>query len=184
MSDHQLQANALFHISEDPKIRIFEPRPSPWPFDGIIGDVVFAISRRLLHNYILPRDCPRVTFYQGPETSMRDIEKFFGSSTADYVMAVEKLWLKKIEQTTLYCYEFPAQGFTLIDACAEYYISYEPVIPVSVKPIYNILECLLQRNIELRFLPSIAGLAEEVKQSSLQFSLIRMKNAVVSRSER
>jgi hypothetical protein len=66
----------------------------------------------------------------------------------------------------------------------EYYVSYKPVIPVSAKAIYNIFECLLQRNIELRFIPLVGDVAGRVNQSSLQFSLIRMKNAVYSRSER
>jgi hypothetical protein len=176
-----MQPDSLFHISDDPKIKMFGPRPSPWPIEGIDGDVVFAISGRLLHNYILPRDCPRVTFYGGPGTSLHDREKFFGSSTADYVIAVENGWFKKIQQTTLYCYEFPPDHFSLIDACAEYFVSYEPVIPLAVKPIYNILESLLQRNIELRFLPAIDGLADEVRQSTLRFSLIRMRNALVSK---
>ena len=50
----------LFHISEEGGIDQFDPRPSPSFFAEIKGDVVFAISGKLLHNYLLPRDCPRV----------------------------------------------------------------------------------------------------------------------------
>ncbi len=173
-------AGRLFHISENPKIKVFEPRPSTSGFDLITDNVVFAISEKLLHNYILPRNCPRVTFYATANTTSADIDRFFGQSAAEYIIAVESRWLKQIERTTLYCYEFPAETFSLLDECAGYYISYQTITPVSVKPIYNILEELLSRkNVELRFMPEIGKLADAVKQSSLNFSLIRMSNATL-----
>jgi hypothetical protein len=66
----------LFHISEEPNIALFEPRPSPSFFESITGDVVFAISDELLHNYLLPRDCPRVTWYPSDTTTETDKERF------------------------------------------------------------------------------------------------------------
>jgi len=167
----------LFHISEEPDIPVFKPRPSPSHFDMITGDVVFAIDPVLLHNYLLPRDCPRVTFYKGAQSTQEDITRFMGETAADFVMAVESGWLPVIERTTLYCYELPADTFTLLDECAGYYISYQAVMPLSVRPVNNILEELLTRNIELRFMPSLWKLAEAIKQSTLYFSIIRMRNA-------
>ncbi|RFM27351.1 hypothetical protein [Deminuibacter soli] len=41
----------LFHISETPGITLFEPRPSPSFFEGIAGEVVFAIEERLVAGY-------------------------------------------------------------------------------------------------------------------------------------
>lgn len=81
--------NRLFHISEEPGIHIFEPRPPPSFFKEIDGDVVFAINDRLLHNYLLPRDCPRVTYFATPETTEADKEKFIGNTAADYIIVVE-----------------------------------------------------------------------------------------------
>jgi hypothetical protein len=46
----------LFHISEEPGIELFEPRVS----EGR-GPVVWAIDADRLRNYLLPRECPRVT---------------------------------------------------------------------------------------------------------------------------
>jgi hypothetical protein len=167
----------LFHISEQPGIKLFEPRPSPSHFEQISGDVVFAISDTLLHNYLLPRDCPRVTYYASSKTTEEDRITFFGNSSADYIIAVEARWYKTIANTTLYCYEYPPETFTLLDECAGYYISYRPVVPVGEKAITDIIAELLTRNIELRFMPDIMRLSDAVVKSSLNFSLIRMRNA-------
>ncbi|WP_259067377.1 DUF6886 family protein [Mucilaginibacter sp. X4EP1] len=167
----------LFHISEEPGIKIFEPRPSPSNFDAITGNVVFAVSEKLLHNYLLPRDCPRVTYYASPQTTKVDRDTFFKHSAADYVMAIESAWFNKIANTTLYCYEFSPDSFVLLDECAGYYISYQAVAPISVTIISNPVEEILKGNVELRFTPDLNQLADEVKRSSLNFSLIRMRNA-------
>jgi hypothetical protein len=167
----------LFHISEQPGISIFTPRPSPSHFVNITGDVVFAISEELLHNYLLPRDCPRVTFYAGPNTGDNDKQRFISSSIASHVIIVENGWYERIKQTTLYCYELAPYDFMLIDECAGYYVSYKPAVPIAVTIIDDIMPALLNRQIELRFTPSLVGIADAVKESSLQFSLIRMRNA-------
>ncbi|WP_121811614.1 DUF6886 family protein [Mucilaginibacter kameinonensis] len=167
----------LFHISEQPGISIFTPRPSPSHFDNVTGDVVFAISDQLLHNYLLPRDCPRVTFYAGKNTTDNDKNQFMGNTTAHYVIAVENGWYQQIKETILFRYEFAPDDFMLIDECAGYYVSYKPALPIAVTVIDDIMAALLGRNIELRFMPSLIGIAEAVRDSSLQFSLIRMRNA-------
>lgn len=167
----------LYHISEDPKIKIFEPRPATAYPHRMLSDVVFAISGTLLHNYLLPRDCPRVAYYCGPQTSAADQARFLGHTTAAYVIAVESAWLKRIQQAIIYCYEFPGNDFVLFDQCAGYYIAQKTITPLGVKPIYNVMDEMLKRNVELRFMPSITGLANAVKYSTLNFSLIRMQYA-------
>jgi hypothetical protein len=141
------------------------------------GDVVFGISEKLIHNYLLPRECPRVTFYAGNTTTEADRKKHLGLTTAAFVMVVETNWLSEIMNTVLYCYKFPANTFELLDEEAGYYISYETIIPKSKRRINNVLQELLARNIELWFAPSITELAESIKNSTLKFSLIRMRNA-------
>ena len=173
----QSPKSRLFHISEQPGISIFTPRPSPSHFENITGDVVFAISDQLLHNYLLPRDCPRVTFYAGADTTDTDKQKFTGNATANHVVAVESGWYQQIKETTLYCYEFLPDDFMLIDECAGYYISYKPVVPITVTVIDDIMAALLSRDVELRFMPLLTDIAHAVRYSSLQFSLIRMRNA-------
>ena len=167
----------LFHISEEPGIEIFVPRPSPSHFDAIIGDVVFAISGNLLHNYLLPRDCPRITYYLNSATTDADKEKFIGASTAGNIIVVESAWYRRIMETTLFCYEFNQDNFALIDECAGYYVSYKTEIPLNISPVNDIMAELLSRNIELRFTPSLIAFADSVAKSSLSFSIIRMRNA-------
>jgi hypothetical protein len=171
--------NRLFHVSEEAGIHIFEPRPSPSFFKDITGDVVFAIDGKLLHNYLLPRDCPRITYYATAATTDADKGKFIGFSNATHIMTVESGWYQRIKETTLYCYEFPADSFIVIDDCAGYHVSYQPVVPLSVTPVDDIISELLCLNVELRFTPSLMQLADAVSTSSLNFSNIRMRNAKV-----
>jgi hypothetical protein len=65
-----------------------------------------------------------------------------------------------------------------LDEGAGYYISYKPVKPVSVKQITDLTAEINKTTAELRILPSIKALANEISKSTLQFSVIRMRNAV------
>lgn len=177
METNFFQHQRLFHVSDDPAISIFKPRPSPSAFEKIKGDLVFAITDTLLHNYLLPRDCPRVGFYAGPATTKEDAQRFLGTATAPYVLAIEKGWLNRIIAATIYLYELPSGPFELLDECAGYYIAYEAVKPIAIRPIPHIMEELLTKNIELRLVPSLWPLADAVVKTSLRFSCIRMRNA-------
>jgi hypothetical protein len=77
----------------------------------------------------------------------------------------------------LYCYEFDAGNFSLLDECAGYYISYQPEKPVSISVISDPIKEILSRSVELHFMPSILPLSGMVGASSLNFSMIRMRNA-------
>jgi hypothetical protein len=168
----------LFHVSEEAGITRFDPRPSPSELPGLAGDVVFAISGKLLHNYLLTRDCPRVTFYKTAKTTQADKVQFFGTSSAEFIIIVESGWYQRIKDTTLYIYEFHTEDFTVIDEVAGYYVSYKPVIPAQVHMIDDCVAALLTGNVELRFTPSLTRIADAIKASSLNYSIIRMRNAV------
>ena len=168
----------LFHVSEDSGIKIFVPRPSPSYFEEINNPVVFSITDKLLHNYLLPRNCPRVTFYSKEDTTQEDRDKFFGPNTNQFVIAVENGWRETIKKTTLFCYELPDDTFQPLDKGAGYFISYKEVEPVSVWPVKDLIGEILKRDVDLRFMPHLSSLANEVSQSTLQYSLIRMRNAV------
>lgn len=68
----------LFHISEESGIGRFEPRAA----ESSAAPAVWAIDARRLINYLVPRECPRVTYYAGRETSPGDVERFPGPSQA------------------------------------------------------------------------------------------------------
>jgi hypothetical protein len=162
----------LFHISEEPGIERFEPRASEYAS----GLVVWAIDRARLRNYFVPRQCPRVTYYAGRETTSADVERFLGSSPA--VVAVEGGWLQRLRSCRLYCYHLPPETFGCIDECAGHFVSRVPVVPARVEAIDDPIAELLKRGVELRFVPSLWPLRDAVVESSLQFSLIRMRNAL------
>ena len=163
----------LYHISETPGIKEFIPKRSLRKQKNL----VWAISEDKLHNYLLPRDCPRVTFFPKSGSDPADIKRLIVHSNVKTVIAIEKKWIPIIKKTTLYKYEFNAKDFVLEDECAGYYVSEKIQKPISVTTINNILDELLMYNIELKILSSLWKIREEVIKSSLDFSIIRMHNA-------
>lgn len=161
----------LFHISEEAGITRFEPRESEYTQDA----VVWSIDAEHLRNYLVPRECPRVTYYAGPQTSPADVERFLGASEA--VVAVESGWLQRLRTCRLYCHHLPPETFELLDAEAGYYVSRAPVVPAFVEVFDDVMTELARRGVELRLVPSLWSLRDSVAASTLMFSLIRMRNA-------
>lgn len=161
----------LFHISEEACIQKFEPRPS----ESTSEPVVWAIDADHVRHYLLPRDCPRVTYYAGPQTTAADRERLLGSSTA--VVAIERAWLERVQRCCLYCYHLPEHTFECIDECAGYFVSRVAVVPARVEVLKDPISELQHRGVDLRVLPGLWPLRDAVVASSLQFSIIRMRNA-------
>jgi hypothetical protein len=161
----------LFHVSEESGIDRFEPRlvetfPEP---------VVWAIDEDHLRNYLLPRDCPRVTFYGIPTSTQEDVAQYLGTNPA--VVAIESGWLQRVRSCTLYCYQMSPTTFECIDEGAGYFVSRQPVLPVSVESIQNPIHSIEASGAELRTVDNLWPLYDAVAASSLQFSMIRMRNA-------
>lgn len=168
----------LFHVSDRPDIPLFEPRPIRPDHPNDPGrPIVWAITERLLHNYLLPRDCPRVTFYARPDSDPADVARLMGATAASHVVAVESGWLAAIRAVVLYLYEFSPQGFELFDEGAGYYVRESAVAPLAVRRVDDLLGELAARDVELRVTPSLWPLHDAVAVSTLQFSCIRMRNA-------
>lgn len=167
---------SLYHVSQEPGIARFEPRP-PQTTSGLADDVVWAVDEEHLQNYLLPRDCPRVTFYSLPTSESSDVERLMGQTHARFVVAIESKWLPTLRATRLYVYRVPAETFAPQDVGAGYYVSREPVEPVEVVEIADPLGALVERDVELRVTPSLWKLRDAVVASTLQFSCIRMRYA-------
>lgn len=168
----------LFHVSDQPDIPSFAPRPARPGHPNDPGrPVVWAIAERLLHNYLLPRDCPRVTFHARPDSDPADVARLMGQTAARYVVAVESGRLAAIRAAVLYLYEFPTEGFELFDEGAGYYVRSSAVTPRAVRRVDDLLGELAARDVELRVTPSLWPLHDAVAASTLQFSCIRMRNA-------
>lgn len=168
----------LFHVSEQPGLAVFEPRP-PRPDHplGVSEPLVFAIEERLLHNYLLPRDCPRVTFYARPDSDPADVARLLGATAARHVVAIESGWLDRVRRAVLWLYEFPVETFKVIDAGAGYWVSRASVRPVATNRVDDALAELVRRGVEFRVTPSLWPLRDAVLASTLQFSFIRLRNS-------
>ena len=166
----------LFHFSENPDIRIFEPHVAP---TSIFPDTayVWAIDEWHAPMYYLPRDCPRACFWPGPDTIPEDAETWFGGIHARMVIAVESGWLDRIRSTALYRYTMPDDTFTLLDATAGHWVSRSTVRPVCVEPVGDLLEALVGASVELRLTPALLDLWQRVISSTLAYSGTRLRNA-------
>ena len=161
----------LFHLSDDPEVAVFHPRPS----DYTEGNVVWAIEDGRLVNYLLPRDFPRVCFRAGPLSASTDVSRFLGDDAV--AIAIEAAWLERLQAARLHCYAMPAATFTLHDAGAGYWISDQAVTPDGVETLADLPAALAERGATLRVLPSLWELHDAVRASSLVYSMIRMRNA-------
>ena len=74
----------LFHVSEESDIQVFEPRlPTRMDLDQTVG-LVWAIDEARLPNFLTPRDCPRVAYHIGSQTT--DCDKSASSLLQAFLM--------------------------------------------------------------------------------------------------
>ncbi len=165
----------LYHFSEEPDIRVFEPRsPIERPE---VEPLVWAIDEWHQAMYFVPRDCPRACFWPGAQTTDADRERWFGGIDARMVIAVESAWLERIRETVLYRYRMPPDTFALNDETAGHYVSREAVRPLSVESVGDLLTAMAAAEVELRVTPSLVELWRRVIRSTLCFSGTRLRNA-------
>lgn len=165
----------LFHVSEEAGIARFEPRPPPSPDAGVTGDCVWAVAQSHLVNFRLPRDCPRICFRAGSDTSEADRARLLGD--ARIVVAVEEAWAARIAATTLYIYEMPPESFEEALPEAGYWISRQAVTPLAERAQRDLFQALENAGARVRRLADFWPLADAVAASTLQFSIIRKRNA-------
>jgi hypothetical protein len=164
----------LIHVSEERGIARFEPRVSALHHEP----VVWAIDDDLLHLYLAPRDCPRVCFRSGPDTTADDRARFLTPAGPGRVVAIEHGWLARFAAAQLALYEMPSDApWILKDESAGYWVSAVSVAPVAERVLGDLPAELERRDVELRTLPRLHELGRAVAASSLVFNLIRMRNA-------
>jgi hypothetical protein len=116
-----------------------------------------------------------VTFSAGPGTAAADRERFLGSSAA--VVAIEAAWFERVRSCRLFCYHLPVETFECRDRTAGYFVSRIAVKPARVDVIHDPVLAILQRGVELRVVPDLWSLRDTVIESTLEFSIIRWRNA-------
>lgn len=168
----------LFHVSEEPDIQVFEPRlPKRRDLDQTVG-LVWAIDEGRLPNFLTPRDCPRVTYHVGTQTTDFDKKRFFSSPGVSHAVIVESKWFHIMKNTTLYVYEFHTEDFVLQDNIAGYYVAKTTQYPKEKYVFADLFSQLMKRNIEIRIIDNLWDIADDVKTSTLNWSLCRMANAL------
>jgi hypothetical protein len=165
----------LFHFSEKPGIEVFAPHVSQTA--ATAEPLVWAVDAEHQPAYWFPRDCPRVTIWKTPGTSREDHERFFGSTSADRVHAIEAAWLRPMREVALYAYRLPDEPFELHDEPGGFWVSRVVVRPLAREPVGDLLDRHAAAGIELRILPSLWPLHDAAVGSTVGFSMIRLRNA-------
>lgn len=163
----------LFHVSEEADITEFIPRiPLRNDMNKSKG-LVWAINEHCLPNFFTPRECPRITYYASDRTTEDDISRFF-SSACRHCIVIEYLWFKKMQNTTLYLYEFNPSNFYVQDECAGYYVSEYSETPINRIKIDDLFGEIFKRNVEIRIISNLWFFADAIKKSSLNYSICDM----------
>ena len=163
--------NVLYHFSEDPNVEVFKPRkmehrPEIEPF-------VWAIDEWHSFCYFFPRQCPRVVCWPLPETTDEDRARFMGHTAARALAAIESRYAEKMRSAELYAYSLPAAGFELMNPEIGVSVCRDEVVPLAMKPVGDLVEALVSTEVELRIMPSLWPLWDDLVQSTLHYSMFR-----------
>ncbi|SFJ58730.1 MULTISPECIES: DUF6886 family protein [unclassified Bacillus (in: firmicutes)] len=164
----------IFHVSEENHIQVFYPRiPTREDLDPTKG-LVWAINDQCLPNFLTPRNCPRVCYHVGPNTSEIDKQTYISSKSCSHVVVIENRWFETMKNTKLYLYEFDTKQFTLQDENAGYYVSETSQIPIAKLEVVDLFEELFKRNVELRLVNNLWDIFDEIQKTTLNWSMCRM----------
>jgi hypothetical protein len=166
--------HALWHVSDDATIERFEPHVAPTSLEA--DPLVWAIDTRHLPAYWFPRDCPRATFWPNDDTSDDDVERLLQGERRR-IHAIEGGWLARFREARLVAYRLPEQPFEPYPEAGGYWVAREPVEPLELVELGDLLACHADAEIELRIVPNLWPLWDRVAASSLDFSGIRLTNA-------
>jgi hypothetical protein len=166
----------LWHVSDDPRIVRFDPRAidshdSP-------EALVWAIDDQHVPAYWFPRECPRGTFWAIESTSDDDVRRFLTGDRSLRVHALQADWLEEFRSARLWAYRLPPETFERYERAAGYWVSRAAVEPTGMEDLGDLLERHAAAGIELRVVPKLTPLWEEVIRSTLEFSGIRLRNLV------
>ena len=169
--------HALWHVSDDPLIERFAPHVSITA--ELDEPLVWAVDTRHLPLYWFPRDCPRGAFWADGATGPDDAERLLGGSSRVHV--IEDAWLSRMRTTEVFAYRLPEAAFDPHPDVGGYWVSRETVETVEVSPIGDLVALHAGAEIELRVLPNLWPLWNDVVASTVEYSGMRLRNAQPSK---
>jgi hypothetical protein len=163
--------HALWHVSEDAAIARFEPHSAATATRD--EPLVWATDTRHLPLYWFPRGCPRGTWWADETTTAVDAERLLAG--APRVHAVQGDWRDSVRTARVVAYRLPEETFIREDV-GGYWVSRQPVEPLEVVELGDLLELHTAAGIELRVVPDLWALWQRVIASTVQFSGMRLRN--------
>jgi hypothetical protein len=157
----------LWHFSEDPSLGRFAPR------DG----KVWAIDGPHSWLYWFPRDCPRACFWAIETSTDDDVDRWLDGDRERRVAVIETAWLERMRAVRLYAYRMPPEPFDVVED-DRFYIASTRVDALERVELGDLLTRHAEAGNELRISPSLYPLWDEVTETTLDFSGIRLRNAV------
>ena len=157
----------LWHFSEDPSLGRFVPREGK----------VWAIDDRHAWLYWFPRDCPRACFWATERTTDEDVERWLDGDRDRRVAVIETGWLERVRAVELYAYRMPPEPFDVV-ADDRFYIASTPVEALERLEVGDLPARHAAAGDELRISPALHPLWENVIETTLEFSGIRLRNAM------
>jgi hypothetical protein len=159
-------SSRLWHVSDDPSITRFEPR------EGL----VWAIGEQQVSKYWFPRDCPRGTWWAGPETTDLDVDRLLSGDRTREVHAIQADWLDAFRAARLWAYRLPPESFEPREDPRFYFTSPIAVEPLERQELGDLFALHAEARIELRIVPDLAALWAQVIASTVEFSGNRLSN--------
>ena len=163
----------LWHFSEDPAIEVFAPHRAPT--SALDDELVWAVDSEHRWLYWFPRDCPRATWCAGAGTSDEDVDCWLDGDRAKRVAVVEDVWRERMRTTRLFAYRMPPETFEPYD---KFFVSRATVVPEEPVAVGDLIEQHAAAGVDLRFAPALYPLWDEIIETTLDFSGIRLRNAV------
>ena len=164
----------LWHVSEDDSIQRFEPR-SRAAHDSI-EPLVWAIDAAHVPAYWFPRECPRGTYWTVAGTSEEDVDRLLLGDRMLRVHLVQADFLGAVRSARVVAYRLPSDTFEPYGRAAGYWVSREPVVPLDVVEVGDLLDKHADAGIELRIVPRLWPVWQQVIDSTVEFSGIRLRN--------
>ena len=163
----------LWHVSEDPTIEVFEPQHNE--LHALDEPLVWAVDTHYSWLYWFPRDCPRACFEANDDTTDEDVERWLDGDRTRRVGVIEWVWFERFRTARLYGYRLPPETFQPWD---KFFVSRETVVPLELVELGDLLERHASAGNELRVAPALYPLWDRVVETTLDFSGIRLRNAV------